>query len=75
MDVKKAIDIVSKEYPGMIPIGYWEIDDVIIINTKPLKMFKKITQPSQFVVTNDGKVYGTNPMMYDISLATMKKLK
>ena len=74
MDVNKAVELVLAKFPGRIPIGYWKRDDVYVINTKPIKMMRGITAPSQFAVTKDGEVYGVNPMTYNLSINDMKKL-
>lgn len=74
MDTKKAAHLVIERFPGRIPIGYWEQDGVIIVNTRPIKAIRGMTEPGQFAVTKAGDVYGVNPMMYDLSPKKMKKL-
>lgn len=74
MDVKKAIKLLAEKYPGRIPIGYWIKGDEYIINTKPLNALKGLTAPSQFVVTQNGEVYGANPMKYDLTIESMTKI-
>ena len=74
MDVNKAVKLVLSKFPGRIPTGYWVHNDIYIINTKPIKMIRGVTAPSQFAVTKDGEVYGVNPMTYKLSISNMKKL-
>lgn len=74
MTLKKAIDLLVEKFPGYIPVGYWVKGDVYVINTKPIKVFRDRTAPSQFVVTQNGEVYGTNPMIYDLSVKDMIKI-
>ena len=74
MDIKNAIELLSQKYPGRIPIGYWLKDDNIIFNTRPIKVIQGLTAPSQFAVTSNGDVYGINPIMFDLSLDTMRKI-
>ena len=70
MTAKEAVKLMLKIYPTKEPTGYWVIDDGFIINTKSVE---ELSGPAQFVVKADGTVYGTNPMMHDFSLTTMKK--
>lgn len=74
MDIKSAIHLCIEQYPGRIPVGYWERDGKIIINTKPVGDMQNLTAPAQFVVTSEGKVYGANPIMFGLSPDTMKKI-
>lgn len=74
MDLKKAIDKLMKEYPEKMPIGYWVIDDGYIFNTKMPKSMKGITGAAQFIVKENGEVYGVTPMMYDLDISKMKRL-
>lgn len=69
-----AAKLVSAKYPGYIPVGYWVQDDVVIIQTKALKGLRALTSPTQFAVKNNGEVFGVNPMAYNLSKETMKKL-
>lgn len=71
MTINNALRIFVTKYPGQIPIGYWEQDGNIIINTKNIDNF---AGSAQFVITPDGEVYGTTPVQFNLSLDTMKKI-
>lgn len=74
MNAKQAALLVVKKYPGRIPTGYWEKDGQIIINTKAIAAYAGRSEASQFIVTNNGEVIGTNPMRSKLRLEDMKKL-
>lgn len=74
MEPIDAAKLVSSSHPGYIPVGYWKRRKGIVIYTKPLKGLSILTSPTQFMVTDDGEVFGVNPMAYNLSKETMKKL-
>jgi hypothetical protein len=37
-------------------------------------MTEGLSAPAQYVVTKDGKVYGTNPIRSNLNISKMKKL-
>ena len=74
MTLSEAVQTLIQRYPGRIPIGYWEQGSDFVINTKPISALKGLTEPSQFVVKNDGTVYGTNPARSNLDIADMKKI-
>lgn len=61
--VTEAISKFNKEFPGMRVIGYWKNENGYILNTKRVPEIPDIIEPGQFIVTNDGRVYGTNPVL------------
>lgn len=71
MNVKEAASILRRQFPERIITGYWVKDNGYVFNTKML--FVNDTSPGQYVVTNDGKVYGTNPVRSDLDINEMKK--
>lgn len=73
MDLKKAVELVIKEFPARIPIGYWEIDDSYVIATKFVESMKKTTGGTLFRVTSRGEVFGVNPFDAHVRLEDMKK--
>ena len=74
MDLVTALNIFAKNVSGRIPVGYWERDGQYIFNTKPVSALASLTAPAQYVVTKDGKVYGTNPLRSKLDINEMKKL-
>lgn len=74
MDLTTALNLFAKNVKGRIPIGYWEFDDRYVFNTKPVAAMANLMAPGQYVVTKDGKVYGTNPMQSKLDMSKMKKL-
>lgn len=74
MTVQEAKAKLTAKYPDRLPVGYWTISDGFVFNTKPIGVAKFLTAPGQYVVTNNGEVYGTNPMRHDCDPAKMKKL-
>lgn len=74
MDLTTALNTFAKNVKGRIPVGYWESDGQYIFQTKPVLAVANLMAPAQYVVTKDGKVYGTNPMQSSLDMAKMKKL-
>ena len=74
MDLKTALSKFVENVPDRIPTGYWEQDGQIIFNTKTASAIANLAAPAQYVVTEDGKVYGTNPLQSDLNPAKLKKL-
>lgn len=74
MTLQKAIEIFVKKYPGRLVSGYWEKDGGFIFNTRKTALNEGLTEPGQFVVTEDGKVYGTNPLRVNLDPKKMKKI-
>ena len=68
MTVKEAIVIFAKQFPDKAVVGYWDKPNGIVLNTQ------SITAPAQYLVTDDGQIYGTNPMRSNLSPGDMKKL-
>lgn len=73
MKLIDAITLFMKKNPGRVVTGYWEQDDGYILNTKSLGALKKLTAPGQFVVTDNGEIYGTNPINSNLDVSKMKK--
>ena len=74
MDLATALNAFAKNVKGRIPFGYWEQDGGYIFNTKPVSALANLTAPAQYVVTKDGKVYGTNPVQSKLDISKMKKV-
>jgi hypothetical protein len=74
MDLKTALITFGENVHGRIPTGYWEQDGQIIFNTKTASAIGNLAAPAQYVVTKDGKVYGTNPLQFNLDPAKLKKL-
>ena len=74
MSLTKALELFAKNVKGRMPVGYWEQNGQIIFQTKPVPMNANMAAPAQYVVTADGKVYGTNPIQTPLDPSKMKKL-
>lgn len=74
MTLLDAIKALVKIYPGIVVTGYWVRNEGYIFNTKINPAFSEMAAPGQFVVTQDGNVYGTNPIRSNLDLADMKKI-
>ncbi len=73
MDLKKAVQLVAKEFPNRIPIGYWTNADTFVIATKFVDSMKNSTGGTLFRVTPSGEVFGVNPFDAHVKLKDMKK--
>ena len=73
MTLAQALDLFAKNVSGRIPTGYWEQNGQFIFNTKAASG-EGMTAPAQYVVTNNGEVYATNPMRSKLDISKMKKL-
>lgn len=73
MTLVKAIEAFARNVPGRIPTGYWEQNGQFIFNTKAAPMTQNMAAPAQYVVTNTGEVYGTNPIQSNLDPSKMKK--
>ena len=51
---------------------YWDKPNGIVLNTQSITA--ELTAPAQYLVTDDGQIYGTNPMRSNLSPGDMKKL-
>ena len=74
MDLKTALSTLVENVQGRIPTGYWEQDGQFIFNTKAVSDLTNLAAPAQYVVTEDGRVYGTNPLQSRLDPARLKKL-
>lgn len=74
MTVKEAMILFSKKVKGRKVVGYWVKENGYVLNTKLVPSIDGISEPGQFMVTHDGKVYGTNPMTDDLDQRDYKKL-
>lgn len=72
MTVKEAIVIFAKQFPDKAVVGYWDKPNGIVLNTQSITA--GLTAPAQYLVTDDGQIYGTNPMRSNLSPGDMKKL-
>lgn len=72
MHIKIAINTFTKKYPEKKPIGYWIAGKGIIINTETTE---GRIEPGQFMVTDQGEVYGVNPVMFGLTPENMTKIK
>lgn len=72
MNVREATAILKKQFPNRKIVGYWVKSNGFVFNTKPL-LGDSLVEPGQYLVTDDGKVYGTNPMRSKLNMDEMKK--
>lgn len=70
MDFAKASDIFSKSYPDYKIVGYWVDEPDIIVATKT-RYSAKMPAPAQFVISDDGRIVPTNPVLRDLNIANM----
>lgn len=69
MTIKDAILLFSKNFPDRKVIGYWKKENGYVLNTKPI-LKTSFIEPGQFMVRNDGNIYGTNPMNMELDQAS-----
>lgn len=62
MELREAMRIFTNKIKNRKIVGYWVSDGTYIFNTKSYGPDSEFPTPSQFVVTESGEVYGTNPM-------------
>ena len=74
MDIREAIKLFQSKYPDFLVTGYWKKPNGLVLNAKACQARRGATEPGQFVVTNDGKVYGTNPFCSDLNPTDMIKI-
>ena len=74
MSLNEALVLLMKNVSGRIPTGYWEQNGQYIFNTKATPMTDGLAAPAQYVVTESGDVYGTNPIQSGLDIGKMKKL-
>ena len=74
MDISTAIKMLKPEYPDVIPVGYWDVGDGIVINTNSPYTVYGVHAPAQFKIDNNGSVYGTNPVMSKLNSFKYHKL-
>lgn len=72
MKITDAMTIFNKKFPNRKVIGYWTKPNGYVLNTE--NEFSNIVEPGQFLVTNDGHVYGTNPIVSDLDPSAMRRL-
>lgn len=74
MTLQNAIKIFNKKCPDLEPVGYWNDSPNIILATRPTRG-ADISEVCQYIVFQDGRVQGTNPLRSDVILETpMKKI-
>lgn len=74
MNIKNAVQIIKNEHPNRTAIGYWVVDDGIIINTKLDDLQDDVDEPGQYLIKNDGAVLGVLPFKYHLTMDTMRKI-
>ena len=74
MILENAIKCLKEQYPDRVITGYLQRGDSFVFNTKLPKQFRDLITPAQFVVTNEGEVYGTNPFRENLDMDDMKKI-
>lgn len=74
MTLNDAVKIFVKEYPGYRVVGYWKKSNGYVLNTKPFSKGDTPPIPGQFMVENNGIVYGVNPMIMNLNLSDMIKI-
>lgn len=66
MSLEEALVVLASEVKNRIVLGYWKKNGQYIFNTTSVVVPRDVPQASQFVVEEDGTVYGTNPMISDL---------
>ena len=66
MNLKKAINVFSKEYPDKIIIGYWNDSNGVVIKVQDT--IDNICVANCFYCKNDGNIYIANPLLNPIIL-------
>lgn len=65
MTIDKALQLFQNQNKEkLIPTEYCVVKEGIVINTKSI-FIRPNTCPAQYLVTNDGQVYPTNPMLVE----------
>lgn len=65
MNIKEALNLFEQNNKkGLVPTEYCVVNEGIVINTESPEP-RPESSPAQYLVTNDGKVYATNPMMVE----------
>lgn len=72
MSIEEAIILFAKQFPDRKFKGYWKTEDGFILHAESPY---PDSSPAQFVVTNSGEFYATNPMMTDFSRLKYVKYK
>lgn len=75
MNISKAKSLLKTVYPERIVVGYWIVDGGIVLNTQSPHSVFGVHEPGQFMVTEDGNVYGTNPVVSNLDDYVYHKLK
>lgn len=65
MSIREAIKLFTKQVSGRRVIGYWKKSNGFVLNTREA-ISSENPDPGQFMVTFDGNVYGTNPVLSDL---------
>ena len=74
MNVREAAVVLKKQFPSRKIIGYWVKVNGFVFNTKST-LGENLTVPAQYLVTNDGHIYGTNPVRSKLNDSEMKKFE
>ncbi len=72
MTVNEAAAVLKKQFPERMIVGYWVKDNGFVFNTRSLVSGE--AAPGQYLVTNDGNIYGTNPVRSRLIPSEMKTI-
>lgn len=73
MMIKDAIRVFSKEFPNKKVIGYWRKPNGYVLNTESSPN-NDCPEPTQFMVTKNNEIYGTNPIVSKLDPDAMIRL-
>ena len=71
MTLDDAKRMFKSQYPDLKIIGYWQDAQGYVFN---IEISSDYVGAAQFVVKNDGKIYGTNPMVTNLDSKKYVKL-
>ncbi len=73
MTVKAAVDLFLEQYPNQRVLGYWDDTKGIVLQVSP-SLTGRAEEPLQFLVTDDGTIYPSNPVITPSVMKTKMKL-
>lgn len=75
IDLAKASRMICEQFPERLPIGYWIVDEGVIIRTKPFNSIKNATISAVFLVEDDYSIRPVLPFKYDLDPKKYKQFK
>ena len=73
MTAKMAANLFAKKFHDRMVLGYWEDQKGIILQVSP-SLPGRAEEPCQFLVTDDGLIYPTNPVVNPSIMRTKMKI-